>query len=139
MSHTILVVEDDADSLFLYELFLQDLGVDVVGAESIPVALKHLAAGLKPSLILLDYNLGRGHAGQFLTQLRARADAIPPRILLLSGEDGLAAKAQSLEADAFLRKPIDLDMFIVLVKDLLARPYEPMPKVRIETQAAPPS
>jgi|GEM_PF-2240939 len=122
MPHPLLIVEDDSDSAYLYELFLEGLPVEISCAESIPDAIEALAGGLRPEIVVLDYHVGSGDVHGFASQLRDLAGPRSTRILLVSGEDGLAAKAESLRADAFLRKPVDLGDFQTVILQLLGEP-----------------
>ncbi|MBU6371897.1 MAG: response regulator [Alphaproteobacteria bacterium] len=115
---TALVVEDEAlISMLLCEM-LETLGVSVCGAvagcdEAMAMAEKH-----HPDLVLMDVRLRGARDGIDAAQeIRARVGA---RIIFVTGsrEPATVARAEAVEADALLFKPIrpqDLEAAVMRV------------------------
>lgn len=147
----ILIAEDEADILELYQMVLADDDVAAPSAEpryEITVTrtaedcltkLRTAAAsGLPFDLLLMDLGIGdprRGTGeGTLLMQLRARTDLAPRRILVVSGVSPylLARKEDDLAAlgAAFLPKPFDIDVFSAAVAKLCMPGDAPVENLR---------
>jgi CheY-like chemotaxis protein len=91
MSHTILVVDDDPGVLDVLVHMLEDLGCEVISANSGPDALERLTQNQDISILITDINMP-GMDGHELAEL-ARRDHPDLKILQLSGleprRDGL--------------------------------------------------
>ena len=85
MSHTILVVDDDPSVLDVLVHMLEDLGCDVISANSGPDALDRLAQNQNISILITDINMP-GMDGHELAEL-ARRDRPELKILQLSGRE----------------------------------------------------
>ena len=85
MSRLVLVVDDDPNVLETVGLMLQELGCEVVSAESGPEALDQLRQNDRIEILITDINMPEmdGH------ELAHRAKAIRPylRVLQLSGRE----------------------------------------------------
>jgi chemotaxis family two-component system response regulator Rcp1 len=75
----------------------------------------------KPDLILLDLNLPRIHGFTFLAQIKTDAElkTIPVCILTSSEARTDIKKAQALNAECYLTKPLDLDKFETTFSDII--------------------
>jgi two-component system, chemotaxis family, response regulator Rcp1 len=77
----------------------------------------HHAEAPRPDLILLDLNLPKMDGREVLARIKAN-DALKtiPTVILTTSEAALdVAKSYQLQANCYLRKPIHLDAFDVLV------------------------
>jgi CheY-like chemotaxis protein len=121
----VLVVDDDLD--------IRESLRDVIEAEGFPVtcaangeqALQLLAERPRPGLIVLDLMMPVMSGWEFLTVMRedkGLAD-IPVAVISASGSmtppDG---------ATCFLRKPVDLDTILELVREYCSSPEPPQPR-----------
>ncbi len=106
----VLVVDDNTDSLRLFQRYLAGTRYTFVGARDADQAL-HLAAAVKPSMIVLDVMLPEVDGWQTLAQLRQRADLrdVPVIICTILPEEQLAL---TLGADGYLRKPVSRTAFL---------------------------
>jgi CheY-like chemotaxis protein len=116
LSGPILIVEDDPDIRDTLAEILEYEGHTVVTAVDGEDALKRVAGGLQPGLVLLDlllpgYN-GWGVAGR-LRQYPALAE-VP--IVVISAVHDLEQQAESLGAAGCLNKPVEVERLLVLVK-----------------------
>jgi len=110
----VLIVEDDED---LREMMAQMLTLE--GFESAAVAngreaLEYLHAAAKPDVILLDLMMPVMDGWEFRRQQRADPAIAPVPVIVLSALD--QARASTLEANAFLKKPLDFDRLLSLVR-----------------------
>jgi chemotaxis family two-component system response regulator Rcp1 len=72
----------------------------------------------RPDVILLDLNLPKKDGREVLAEVKADKDlrSIPVVILTVSGAEEDIVKTYHLHANCYIRKPIDLDQFIEVVK-----------------------
>jgi CheY-like chemotaxis protein len=111
----VLIVEDDSD---LREMMAQLLTLE--GFQSAAVAngreaLRYLKAGDTPNVILLDLMMPVMDGWEF--RRVQQADPVLSRVptIVLSALD--PARAQDLKPDAFLKKPLDFDRLLQLVRE----------------------
>lgn len=116
---SVLVIDDDGD--------IRETLREVIAAEGFPViavangaqGLDQLVTGARPGLIVLDLMMPVMNGWEFLSELRkndAFAD-VPVAVISASGGRPPAARAT-----AAIRKPIDLDALIALVRRHCAAP-----------------
>lgn len=100
----VVVIEDDPDSLALYEKHFVGSRFQVIPAWTLSAA-RRILNGLKPYAILLDVALEETHGWDLLKELKTDAarNQIPVLVLTLAENQ---ERAISLGADAFCRKPV---------------------------------
>ena len=102
----VLVGEDDSAQRDILTEILELEGYRVLTAEDSPSLLRHLQQ--RPDAVLLDI-IGVSNRD---VMAAIRALPWPPAVLLLSGDAHLPELARSMNADAFLAKPYELDMLL---------------------------
>ena len=107
-SPSILVIEDSEDSRALVEIALQDENYDVTTAASGLEALQLMADGACPDLILLDLSMPNMPGEDFMIELRKHEHCSHTKVIVVSGWDDVAQRAQDIGAVGYLRKPFDL-------------------------------
>lgn len=110
----ILIVEDDAD---LREMMAQLLTLEGFKASTVAngrEALEYLSQGDKPDVILLDLMMPVMDGWEFRRQQQARADVSKVPVIVLSALD--QTRAADVNAVAFLKKPLDFDRLLELVR-----------------------
>lgn len=123
---TLLVIEDNPDSLSLFCEILEDAGFSVVPKGNAEEGLAILP-GMQIDLILLDLSLP-GMNGLETTRL-LKADpalgAIP--VLLLTAHDYASDEQAAYQAgcDGYLTKPIDESLLLKTIDQLLQLPKSP--------------
>ncbi len=113
----VLVVDDDPD--------IRETVAEVIAAEGLPVvcvpngrsALDLLDAGLRPSLIVLDLMMPVMSGWEVLAAIRADRALADLPVAVISAASGRAPAG----ATCFLRKPVDLDTLLDLIRDPRAR------------------
>jgi two-component system chemotaxis response regulator CheY len=119
---TALVVEDSPTmrQLLVYALKRIPGMVTVEAADGVD-ALRKLAAGDKPDIILTDINMPIMDGLKLVQRVRADADLAQVPIVIITTEGGAEdrARALALGANAYITKPIRAPQVIKQVKALL--------------------
>jgi two-component system, chemotaxis family, response regulator Rcp1 len=129
-SYRILAVEDNASDVFLMREALKEHGVnaDLTVITNGQSAIRYFSLMRRedpvPELILLDVNLPRKNGLEVLKGLRANPllQQVPVIVFTSSESFDDRAEAARLQAQAFVRKSMDLDEFLqigAVVKNLL--------------------
>ena len=116
-SKTILIVEDDPDTLEFYEFMLQEAGYRVLSAWSGQQARASMALMARLSIdgVLLDYRLPDTIGLELCQDLRAALAPDVPILLVTADHDPtLMSRAIAAGATAFLGKPIDHNVLLTL-------------------------
>ena len=113
----ILVIEDDKEILAVVELILHEEGHDVEG--SFYGNILDDINSIMPQLIILDDWLGKEKGSDLCIKLKSdpKTSLIP--VVLFSAHNDSEELAQLIKADAFIRKPFDIDELIKVVNSLL--------------------
>ncbi len=122
----ILLVEDNPGDVRLTQEALKEnricnqlhVAKDGVVAMEFLRRLNGYADAPRPDLILLDLNLPKKDGREVLTEIKADETlrSIPVVILTTSDADEDVAKAYRQYANCYVRKPIDLNRFIEVIK-----------------------
>ena len=101
----VLVVEDDRQTMFLYEKYLSSSGFQVLPARSIDDA-RELIKNITPAAIVLDVMLEGETSWAFLAELKSSVETrdIPVLVVTVTNREN---KARALGADEFWMKPMD--------------------------------
>jgi CheY-like chemotaxis protein len=109
----VLVVDDDPDIRETLREVIEAEGFAVVCAANGRAALEALGRGVRPSLVVLDLMMPAMSGWELLAAIRAdRSLADLPVAVISAG-----GRTPPPGATCFLRKPIDLDTLIDLVRD----------------------
>jgi CheY-like chemotaxis protein len=124
----VLLVEDDpGDVLITREAFDEHLlnnRLSVVndGAEAIDYVRQRgpYADAPRPDLILLDLNLPRRDGHEVLAEIKGDENLrqIPVVVLTTSQAEEDVLRSYQLHANAYVTKPVDLDCFMTVVKQI---------------------
>ena len=119
----VLVVEDDRQTLFLYERLLADSGFQVLPARSVDEA-RALLTRVRPSAIVLDVVLEGETTWGFLADLKhdPLTRDIPTLVVTVVDRE---QKARALGADEFCIKPMEQEWLLRKLRAMAAqRPVE---------------
>ena len=107
MTARILVVDDDADHLYVIREKLRHCGYDVEGAESAERALGRLAS-FDPRLVITDLRMPGMSGLELLERIRSSVDGV--EVMVMTGHQDMKSAVAAMKAGAFdyLVKPIDL-------------------------------
>ena len=115
---TILLVDDEADSLWLYKLVLEERGHHVIVAEDGQAALAKAGRYL-PDLIVTDWNMPGTDGVQLCERLKFYPALAQIPIVMSSGET--PPKEKSALWNVFLPKPVELSELETVIGSLLAK------------------
>ena len=110
----VLIVEDDDD---LREMMAQLLSLEGFTTATVAngrEALSYLQAAEPPQVILLDLMMPVMDGWEFRRQQQADPSLAPVPVIVLSALD--PSRTADLEANAFLKKPLDFDRLLALVR-----------------------
>jgi CheY-like chemotaxis protein len=121
---TVLIIDDEPDTLTYFSSLLQDEGFETMVAENGEDALKKVSA-TKPDLITLDITMPETSGVRCYRELR-QSDAyknIP--VIMITGvsgkfQDFISSRKQVPPPDGYLSKPVDEKELIDLVRKLTA-------------------
>jgi CheY-like chemotaxis protein len=113
----VLVIDDDADIRDLLSQFFEVEGFQVLSARNGLEAIEQLRGGRRASVILLDLMMPVMNGWQFRHQqkLDPSMAAIPVVVISAVVADHNVAP---IDADAYMRKPLDLDRLLTTVRTL---------------------
>jgi CheY-like chemotaxis protein len=110
----VLIVEDDADLREMMAQLLALEGYHTAAVSNGREALDYLRNGEKPNLILLDLMMPVMDGWEFRRRQEADPALAPVPVVILSALD--QSRAADVSADAFLKKPLDFDRLLQLVR-----------------------
>ena len=117
----ILIAEDNKADVLLIREALQEHGLDYeaeVASDGEQAFAFLQRVGSSPEiplhLVLLDLNLGTHHGTEVLAQIRKMPRLLRVPVVVLTSSDSPLdrQRVQTLGADLYIRKPLDLDAFL---------------------------
>lgn len=115
---TILLVDDEADSLWIFQLALESQGYHVILAESGFSALQKASRYL-PDLIITDWNMPGTDGVELCERLKYYPALAQIPVVMSSGHT--PPEEKSALWNVFLHKPVELDTLESVIGSLLAR------------------
>lgn len=107
---TVLIVEDETQLAGLLQDILEAAGYGVAfAAASKAVAV---AESIAPVAVVLDYMMPGLNGTEVVHQMRRELSRSMPPVVLVSGLSNVRELAAEMGADAYLRKPFDVDRFV---------------------------
>jgi len=110
----VLIVEDDEDLREMMAQLLMLEGFDTATVANGREALDYLHKAEKPDVILLDLMMPVMDGWEFRRQQQADPELAPVPVIVLSALD--QTRAANVQAEAFLKKPLDFDRLLDLVR-----------------------
>lgn len=114
-THKILLIDDDKFLLDMYAIKFNEKGYTIEVALGSEEALKKLAGGFVPDVILLDLIMPGMDGFGFLEKIKKENIAPNARVVILSnqGQDSDIEKARSLGADGYIVKASSIPSEVV--------------------------
>jgi CheY-like chemotaxis protein len=106
---TLLVVDDNDDSLDMLGTFLRACGAGALLARNVPAALAYVETRDKIDVVVTDLSMPQIDGVQFVERLRARPRGRPLPVIALTGFYEFYMDTHGPLFDAFLRKPVNFD------------------------------
>ena len=123
----VLVADDSETILLLMRTRLEMEGYEVITAadgQEVIEELQRRGEDRLPEIILLDAMMPRKSGPEVLRELRERNIGTP--ILIVSAhEEEAADRATGPKADGYIRKPIDFDVLLGRIRELIADGGQP--------------
>jgi CheY-like chemotaxis protein len=121
---TILIIDDEPDTLTYFSNLLQDNGYDTVTAENGDEGLKKVRDA-KPDLITLDITMPETSGVRCYRELREREEWKSIPVIMITGisEDFrgfISSRKQVPPPDGYLPKPVDEAQLLEMVRHLTA-------------------
>jgi CheY-like chemotaxis protein len=110
----VLIVEDDEDLRDMMAQMLSIEGFQTAAVSNGREALDYLYRTAKPNVILLDLMMPVMDGWEFRRRQQADPELAPVPVIVLSALD--PARAGTVDASAFLKKPLDFDRLLELVR-----------------------
>jgi two-component system CheB/CheR fusion protein len=125
----ILVIEDDPELQDLLAVLLKDTGHRVAVASDAAGALDFVSeGGLRPDVILADYNLPNGLTGlEAIARIREKLHHRIPAVILTGDISAETLRQVALQDCVQLNKPVKLPRLAQLIQDLLPASHSRMP------------
>jgi CheY-like chemotaxis protein len=109
----VLIIDDDSGSRESLAELLSDKGYTVETAQDGADALAYLRSGQRPGVILLDLMMPGTDGWDFRAQQKRDPSLAEIPVIAVS------AAGRLVDADYSLRKPIDIDALLKLLRDVL--------------------
>jgi len=120
MSHTILIVDDEINSLRVLSAALQSQGLEVETSRSGEEAVKTLKRS-QFHLVISDYKMPGMNGEQLLEKTRSLFPEMPFILLTAYGTIEMAVNCMRKGAYTYLTKPVNLDLLEKLVSEILKK------------------
>lgn len=133
----ILIVDDDVTTASVIELYVKNLGYQVVGIETNGRDAINTSKDTSPDLVLMDIYLGKGLDGIDAAEIIFRHFGIPIIFVTSHAETATLERAKALEPAGYINKPVRETDLKTAVELALAKidPSEkvhPQPKTSLE-------
>ena len=113
----VLVVEDNRETLFIYEKFLRNSKYQVIPARTLEAASQALRS-FRPTAIVLDVLLEGENTWNLLAELKRSETTREIPVVVVTMVDN-EAKARSLGANLYCTKPVDRDWLLDSLNSLV--------------------
>jgi signal transduction histidine kinase/CheY-like chemotaxis protein len=118
----ILIVEDNRETLFIYEKFLKGTGFQVIPARTLAVARQAINE-FRPVAIVLDVLLESESTWELLIELKSTASTKNIPVLVVTMVEN-QHKALALGADDFATKPVERNWLLDRLRNLAVLPSD---------------
>lgn len=112
----VLVVDDDFDLRDTLQEILEDFGYEVAVASDGYEALSWLRSHELPRLVLLDWMMPICDGATFRAEQLADERLASVPVVLLTADIRLDEKTKSMNANAYVKKPVELDTLIETIR-----------------------
>lgn len=120
MAQTVLIVEDEAALAGLLSDVLKSAGYQVVVTTA--GQAERRSVQVDPAAIVIDYLMPGMNGAEVVRKIRDAMPGSAPPVILVTGLANARDLAAEAGADAYLRKPFDVDALVQLVKSLATMP-----------------
>jgi len=114
MAKRILIADDEPDTLFFLTTILSKKGYEVIACKNAFEVAIRIAE--QPDLVLLDINMPGKKGTEVCKEIKNNSLTSSIPIILISGNDDVAAECRNCSANTFLQKPITIPALLNMVK-----------------------
>ena len=100
-----LIIDDEQPTLFMFNLFLDAYGYEVITAETATAGIE-LFKKERPSIVFTDIKMPGMDGLDALKMLKSIDPDVPVIVMTGHGDQNLMKQAMALQATAFINKPI---------------------------------
>jgi len=111
----ILIIEDDSEIRELLRIALEGKGYGVESFSNGKLAIERLHHKPEPCLILLDLMMPVMNGIEFMREFAKLPITIVPIPVYLCSATSSAAKAKRIKCNGFIKKPVDMEAFFLIV------------------------
>ncbi len=119
MTAPILIVEDDKQTIFLYQAILKRAGLESLSASDVAEACQILRK-ITPALVLLDLGLPGRSGTELLEWLRQTPGLQDTPVIVISAYQELVRTLAEWPDNQMLVKPVNADTLLQMIQDMLA-------------------
>ena len=117
MKKRVLILENDQDTADMLKFLTKQLNVDVVTSDKAMIAPD--VKRLSPDLILSNDWLGADMGGDLCKTLKSKDSTKEIPVILVSDSDDLPKIARKSKADAYIKRPFNVNHLVDLMKGFL--------------------
>ena len=117
MKNTILIIEDDRDTLDILSYLAEALQIQVVPSSNVLTISKIEA--IAPSLILLDHWINGKLGASLCSEIKSNPSTSHIPIIIVSAHNDIKRIAKDCGADAYMNKPFDIDELTAVMEKYL--------------------
>lgn len=110
---TILLIEDEPDTLVIMELVLASSGYDPIIAKTVEAGLEILLS-TKIDILITDYNLGNKNASDVIS---GAGSNLPAKVILVTGKAFASPNDEVPGITHYLQKPLSIHALIKAIED----------------------
>ncbi len=103
--HKVIIIDDEKPTLFMFNLFLDAFGYQVITAENADAGIE-LFKKERPSIVFTDIKMPGTDGLEVLKILKSIEPDVQVIVMTGHGDQDLTKEAMELNATAFLHKPI---------------------------------
>ena len=114
-----LVIDDEPSTLFMFNLFLEAYGYEVITAENAAAGIEKFKKE-RPSIVFTDIKMPGMDGLDALIMLKSIDPEVQVIVMTGHGDQDLMRQAMELKATGFLNKPIDRAALEKVLKEAAA-------------------
>ncbi|MBT8243489.1 MAG: response regulator [Nitrosopumilus sp.] len=116
MSKSVIVIDDDEDTVRLFSEFLEENGINVIGNGFDGVGAVKLFQDKKPDVVLIDLNMPNGSGFYAIKKIQ---EIDPKAKIIAVSADGSYTTEEKLEKlqIPLIQKPFKMDQVISIIKN----------------------
>ena len=115
MSKSVIVIDDDEDTVRLFSEFLEEKGINVIGNGFDGITAVKLFKKTKPDVVLIDLNMPNGSGFYAIKKIQ---DIDPKAKIIAITADGSYSVEEKLEKlnIPLIHKPFKMDQIIAIIQ-----------------------